>query len=563
GPAVDCDDDEPCTDDTCAESGCIHSPTTGPCDDGNACTESDSCSTGSCEGVNPTCDDENPCTADLCNSTLGCIHEDNGTCGDCSGIDCLGCAFGTACAPDGEPTIGDTCCSAGDNLVYLGSGAGAEAVDIEVDESFAYLCGGFGVRVSNISNPSQATMTASTLSRCQRTAIGPVDGDGRIVFFSHHGDTWVQTPFLAAYHRNKTGQLQELQTIMDSEVLFEGMDYEEGFLYSAVHTGGVRTYTVGAGPVLTLASVTEGLENAWKLQAHAGHLYVADGAAGLKVFDLSNPAVPLFVGGAPSPGTARDVSVHAGKAFVAMGGSGVGVYDITDPANPVLASVIDAQGSAQGVSATGDILAVAAWSHLAVFDIASGQLLGTEDVKYHPQFEQVFGVAAGASNVLYVAEWEGLHAIQYVEGRVAPDLWIKDEVINFGVGDLPNKGVLVRNRGRLPLEISNISISQPQHFSISKTSMTIAPGDVDIFEVDFTPPAGEVFDISATLTISSNDPDPGQAPFQQYVLGNKLSNSINVGDPLTASFGFLDPTGAGQLESLQGSVVILAYFALF
>ncbi len=46
-----------CTDDTCAPAtGCVYTNNTASCDDGNACTTSDTCSGGTCVGgPPPTC----------------------------------------------------------------------------------------------------------------------------------------------------------------------------------------------------------------------------------------------------------------------------------------------------------------------------------------------------------------------------------------------------------------------------------------------------------------------------------------------------------------------------
>ena len=51
------------------------------CDDGNACTVSDSGGSGLCTGTSKSSDDSNPCTADSCDPTSGCKHSngDNGT----------------------------------------------------------------------------------------------------------------------------------------------------------------------------------------------------------------------------------------------------------------------------------------------------------------------------------------------------------------------------------------------------------------------------------------------------------------------------------------------------
>ena len=79
GPAPDCNDANGCTDDSCnPATGCVHTPNTAPCDDGNACTTSDACSGGACAGgAALDCDDGNPCTDDTCNPATGCVHTNN------------------------------------------------------------------------------------------------------------------------------------------------------------------------------------------------------------------------------------------------------------------------------------------------------------------------------------------------------------------------------------------------------------------------------------------------------------------------------------------------------
>jgi hypothetical protein len=76
GAAVLCDDANPCTDDTCdAAKGCVHMPNAASCSDGNACTASDACKAGSCQGTATNCDDGSSCTADGCDAKAGvCTH---------------------------------------------------------------------------------------------------------------------------------------------------------------------------------------------------------------------------------------------------------------------------------------------------------------------------------------------------------------------------------------------------------------------------------------------------------------------------------------------------------
>jgi hypothetical protein len=78
GQPIFCDDAQLCTDDACnPDSGCTHKFNSAPCDDGNVCTASDACKNGACGGSpveacqctkNADCIDD----GDLCNGTLIC-----------------------------------------------------------------------------------------------------------------------------------------------------------------------------------------------------------------------------------------------------------------------------------------------------------------------------------------------------------------------------------------------------------------------------------------------------------------------------------------------------------
>ena len=75
GEAIDIDDGNPCTVDSCDPYfGVEHTPISGAlCDDGNACTPEDRCDAGICRGLGELdCNDDNPCTRDLCSPETGC-----------------------------------------------------------------------------------------------------------------------------------------------------------------------------------------------------------------------------------------------------------------------------------------------------------------------------------------------------------------------------------------------------------------------------------------------------------------------------------------------------------
>ncbi len=73
GPAVDCDDNVPCTDDVCSESAkdCVHAANNALCDDGKWCDGNEYCdaSAGCLNGTAPSIDDNVDCTVDSCDES--------------------------------------------------------------------------------------------------------------------------------------------------------------------------------------------------------------------------------------------------------------------------------------------------------------------------------------------------------------------------------------------------------------------------------------------------------------------------------------------------------------
>lgn len=76
GSQISCDDAKPCSLDACVKgSGCSHTDAdSGPCDDGSQCTVGDTCKGGKCTAGTGVldCDDKNPCSKDTCGAKTGC-----------------------------------------------------------------------------------------------------------------------------------------------------------------------------------------------------------------------------------------------------------------------------------------------------------------------------------------------------------------------------------------------------------------------------------------------------------------------------------------------------------
>ena len=92
GGAVDCDDGDACTLDTCVMAkGCVHAPNGLACDDGEDCTDKDVCGVGGCKGGPKNCSDGNSCSVDTCVAgKCGFAKAAEGSeCGDGCGTACV------------------------------------------------------------------------------------------------------------------------------------------------------------------------------------------------------------------------------------------------------------------------------------------------------------------------------------------------------------------------------------------------------------------------------------------------------------------------------------------
>ena len=67
--------------------------------------------------------------------------------------------------------------------------------------------------------------------------------------------------------------------------------------------------------------------------------FVADGAAGLRILDVSTPSIPVEIAHYPAMDFVRNVTIHGNYAYLADGQAGLVILDVSTPSNPVLKSV--------------------------------------------------------------------------------------------------------------------------------------------------------------------------------------------------------------------------------
>lgn len=158
GTIIDCDDNNECTDNFCEPGvGCILQLNTEPCDDGDVCTEMDTCSAGMCTGSMIDCSDGDVCSMDSCDPVMGCMNEPQAGC--CTDDEQCGeeeiCDLEiNACEPvSGEESSGGS--------VDTGDGTGNGTGPGPGDSTGADGTGGEGTGVGTSGNPGSASLGSS------------------------------------------------------------------------------------------------------------------------------------------------------------------------------------------------------------------------------------------------------------------------------------------------------------------------------------------------------------------------------------------------------------------
>ena len=95
------------------------------------------------------------------------------------------------------------------------------------------------------------------------------------------------------------------------------------------------------------------LGDAWDVRVVGNYAYVATGAGGLAVIDVSNPTNCVQVGSRDTQDFAYGVAVSGNYAYVADRSAGLQIINISNPANCGRAGGYDTSGLALGVAVAG------------------------------------------------------------------------------------------------------------------------------------------------------------------------------------------------------------------
>ncbi len=97
----------------------------------------------------------------------------------------------------------------------------------------------------------------------------------------------------------------------------------------------------------------------WAIDVQGSYAYLGEGRR-LTIIDVSNPAEPAVIGKTPRlAAIVTDVAVAGNYAYVAMGDEGLRIINVADPAIPIELGVADTPGTARSVAKAGDFVYVA------------------------------------------------------------------------------------------------------------------------------------------------------------------------------------------------------------
>ena len=136
------------------------------------------------------------------------------------------------------------------------------------------------------------------------------------------------------------------------------VDVQGGYAYVAAGATGLQVVNVSnpATPIIVAARDTAG--NANDVRIVGTFAYIADGTNGLVIMNISNPLSPTIVGTVDTPGDAVDVFVSGNFAYIADSNSGLSIANVTNPAAPILVSTTSTGGLARGVAVRDNIAVV-------------------------------------------------------------------------------------------------------------------------------------------------------------------------------------------------------------
>jgi len=283
----------------------------------------------------------------------------------------------------------------------------AELLDCEFRNDTLFVAGvsGFSiVDVSNIEEPyllGRYTPPGHPYERYYHIAVGD---DGYAYGFSREdGISVIEFNNLMPPHR--------IEVYNTGSLSFEDGYIVGNVLYVTAHEDGLFTFVINNNGGLVFVNQDDiSPVNATAIAIKDSLAFIADGAGGVLVMDISVLDNPAFVSRIATSSTAQDIGFYGNYAAVAVGGLGVDIIDYSDPYNPVFLSNIMGSGSAFNLAVENNLVYAARWDDIEVIDIFDPYnpvLAGWEDTR-----TRAMGLTVNDS-VIYVADWANVETFRF------------------------------------------------------------------------------------------------------------------------------------------------------
>ncbi len=207
--------------------------------------------------------------------------------------------------------------------------------------------------------------------------------------------------------------LSLLNTVDETNVIYEKMFIRDDYLYVTAHSKGIRIFDITdrVNPVM-VGRIDDGFVDAFSIHVDGNTAYVADGAGGLKIVDVTDKTAPTIIDGddlATAEGTSQDVTMKDGHVYVAAGGAGLAIYqdgDLTKRTHR------HCGGCAKHFAWMGEDLAMTTMWRVLVFrldGLGGVEVVASENISrrgIESQLRTCGGIGAIYDDLLMTANWD-------------------------------------------------------------------------------------------------------------------------------------------------------------
>ena len=207
-----------------------------------------------------------------------------------------------------------------------------------------------------------------------------------------------------------TGALDTLGSAGDVSLSADG-----NTAYIANGTAGLRIINVSNPSAPALTGTFDTSASGVTLSADGNTAYVTRYSGGLQIIDIGEPSNPTLIGALDTFGHANDVTLSAdgNTAYIADGTAGLQIIDVSDPSNPTLTGTFDTSRYAYDVALSTDentvyiADSIAGLQIIDVGDPSNPTLTGTSTIG-----RSVYDITLSADgNTAYVADSIGVQII--------------------------------------------------------------------------------------------------------------------------------------------------------